>query len=102
MCEMLCQTAPKKKFKTKNEMYGYLTKLFSGDGNPMYRVHMFGRTYTAEMNKKVSVAVRIWAALHPEHYKEMGIRGALKAREKGLDGLPTKLEKAMENALKKK
>jgi hypothetical protein len=49
----------------------------------------------------VSVAVRIWAALYPEHYKEMVMRGALKAREKGLGGLPTKLEKAMENALKK-
>ncbi len=30
----------------------------------------------------------------------MGIRGAMKAREKGLRGLPTNIEKAMENALK--
>jgi hypothetical protein len=27
-----------------------------------------------ERNKKVSEAVKIWAALHPKHYKEMGIR----------------------------
>ena len=93
--------APKKKFQTKKERYKYLSQLFSGDGNPMHGVHMFGRTYTAERNKKVSEAVTIWAASHPEHYKEMGIKGALKAREKGLGGLPTKLEKAMENALKK-
>jgi DNA mismatch endonuclease, patch repair protein len=49
----------------------------------------------------VSEAVKVWAASHPEHYKKMGIRGALKVREMGLGGLPTKLEKAMENALKK-
>ena len=67
----------------------------------MYGVHIFGRTYTAERNKKVSEAVTIRAASRPEHYKEMGIRGAMKAREKGLRGLPTNIEKAMENALKK-
>jgi hypothetical protein len=66
----------------------------------MYGVRMFGRTYTAERNKKVSDAVKIWAASHPEHYKEMGIKGALKAREKGLHVLPTNIEKSMENALK--
>jgi len=88
--------APKKKFETKKERYKYLSELFSGDGNPMYGVHKFGRTYTAERNEKVSEAVTIWAASHPGHYKEMGIRGVLKAREKGLLGLPTNLEKAIE------
>ena len=47
----------------------------------------------------MSEGVKIWAASHPEHYKKMGIKGALKAREKGLRGLPTKLEKTIENAL---
>ena len=88
--------APKKKSETKRERYKYLSELFSGDGNPMYGVHIFGRTYTAERNKKLSEAVTIWAASHPGDYKEMGIRGALKAREKGLLGLPTNLEKATE------
>jgi hypothetical protein len=59
---------------------------------------MFGRMYIAEGNKKLSDAVKISAASHPEHYKEMGIRGAMKEREKGL---PTNIEKAMETALKK-
>jgi hypothetical protein len=58
----------------------------------VYGVHIFGRTYTAERNKKVSEAVTIWAASHPEHYKEIGIRSAMKEREG---------EKAMETALKK-
>jgi DNA mismatch endonuclease, patch repair protein len=93
--------APKKKFNTKEERYKYLSELFSGDGNPMYGVHIMGRTYTAERKKKVSEAVTMWAASHPHHYKEMVIRGAMKAREKGLRGLPTNIEKVMENALKK-
>jgi len=82
--------------KRNSKLRRYLSELFSGDGNPMYGVHIFGRTYTAEGNEKVSEAVTIWAASHPGHYKEMGIRGALKAREKGLLGLPTNLKKAIE------
>lgn len=39
--------------------------------------------------------------MHPEHYKRIGIKGALKARILGLSGLPAGIEKAMENALKK-
>jgi hypothetical protein len=58
--------APKKKFKTKEERYEYMSKLFRGDGNIMYDVHFFGRTYTPERNEKVSQAVKKWASLHPE------------------------------------
>jgi DNA mismatch endonuclease, patch repair protein len=93
--------APKKKFKTKEERYEYMSKLFRGDGNPMYDVHFFGRTYTPERNEKVSQAVKKWAALHPEHYKKIGIKGALKARKLGLSGLPTRIEEAMQIALYK-
>jgi DNA mismatch endonuclease (patch repair protein) len=93
--------APKKKFKTRDERYKYMSKIFSGDGNPMFDVHMFGRTYTPERNAKVSQAVKKWAELHPEHYKRIGIMGALKARMLGLSGLPTGIEKTMENALNK-
>jgi DNA mismatch endonuclease (patch repair protein) len=94
--------APKKKFKTREEQYAYLGKLFSGEGNPMYGVHInIGRTYTDERNRKVSEAVKKWAAEHPEHYKQMGAMGALAARKLGLSGLPTQLEKVMESALKK-
>ena len=76
-----------------------MSKIFSGDGNPMFDVHLFGRTYTPERNQKVSQALKKWAKLHPEHYVRIGIMGALKARELGLSGLPTRIEKAMQNAL---
>jgi hypothetical protein len=57
--------APKKKFKTKQEQYMGLSKLFSGKGNPMYDVHInIGRTHTPERNKKVSQAVKKWADKH--------------------------------------
>jgi hypothetical protein len=46
--------APKKKSKTKKQQYQYLATLFSGSGNPMYNVHLLGRIYTAERNRKVS------------------------------------------------
>jgi hypothetical protein len=58
-------------------MYKYLSQLFSGKGNPMYGVHMFGRTYTRERNERVSQAVKKWARLHPECYIKIGIKGAL-------------------------
>lgn len=32
--------APKKKFKTKQQQYEYLSKLFSGKGNPMFGDHI--------------------------------------------------------------
>jgi DNA mismatch endonuclease (patch repair protein) len=68
----------------------------------MYDVHInIGRTYTPERNQKVSQAVKIWAAEHPEHYQRMGTMGALAARQLGLFGLPTRLEKYMEYTLKK-
>ncbi len=54
----------------------------------MHDVHMFGRTYTPERNEKVYQVVKKWTALHPEHYKSMGIKGALKARKLGLSGVP--------------
>jgi hypothetical protein len=60
----------------------------------MFDIHLFGRTYTPERNEKVSQAVKKWAALHPEHYKKIGIKGALKARKLGLSGLPTRIEEA--------
>jgi DNA mismatch endonuclease (patch repair protein) len=93
----------KRKFKTKEERYQYISELFSGEGNPMYGNHTLnlGRKYTEERNRKVSLAVREWARLHPEHYYKIGILGALKARELGLSGTPTKPEIIMEQALKK-
>ena len=78
-----------------------MSKLFKGGGNPMYDVHLFGRTYTPERNEKVSRAVKKWAELHPEHYVRIGIMGALAARELGLSGLPTGIEKSMQIALDK-
>jgi G:T-mismatch repair DNA endonuclease (very short patch repair protein) len=45
--------------------------------------------------------VKKWAEWHPEHYKRIGIMGALKARMLGLSGLLTGIEKTMENALNK-
>jgi hypothetical protein len=45
-CFAIRYYSPKKKFKTKEDRYDYLSKLFSGDGNPMYGVRIFGRTYT--------------------------------------------------------
>jgi DNA mismatch endonuclease, patch repair protein len=95
--------APKKKFKTRKEQYEYVSRLFSGEGNPMYGDHTtnLGRTYTDERNKKVSEAVKKWAAKNPDHYSRIGIKGALKVRMMGLRGLPTGPEKIMENALKK-
>jgi G:T-mismatch repair DNA endonuclease (very short patch repair protein) len=94
---------PKRKFKTKEECYQYIGKLFSGTGNPMYGNHTLnlGRVYTPERNRKVSEAVRKWAKLHPEHYSRIGVMGALKARKLGLSGLPTGLEIIMEKALRK-
>ena len=95
---------PKRKFKTKKERYEYLSELFRGQGNPMYGDHStnLGRKYTAERNRKVSKAVKLWAKLHPEHYRKIGVLGALKARQLGLSGVPTSLEIMMENALKKR
>jgi very-short-patch-repair endonuclease len=94
---------PKRKFKTKEECYHYISKLFSGSGNPMYGNHTLnlGRVYTEERNKKVSEAVKKWAKMHPEHYCKIGVLGALKARELGLSGTPTGLELKMEKALQK-
>jgi DNA mismatch endonuclease, patch repair protein len=94
--------ASRRKFKTREEQYAYLSKLFSGEGNPMFDIHInIGRTYTAERNKKVSEAVKKWAAEHPEHYYRMGTLGASKTRELGLNGILNKLEQIMEDALKK-
>jgi DNA mismatch endonuclease (patch repair protein) len=94
--------ASKRKFKTREEQYVYLSKLFSANGNPMYGVHInIGRKYTPERNQKVSKAVKKWAAEHPEHYYRMGTLGASKTRELGLNGIATKLEQIMEDALKK-
>ena len=94
---------PKRKFKTREERYRYLGKLFSGTGNPMYGNHTLnlGRVYTPERNRRVSEAVKKWAKTHREHYYTIGILGALKARQLGLFGLPTGLEIKMEKALRK-
>lgn len=94
---------PKRKFKTKEERYQYLGKLFSGTGNPMYGNHTLnlGRVYTEERNKRVSEAVKIWAKAHPEYYYKIGILGALKARKLGLSLTPTRLEIKMGKALRK-
>lgn len=93
----------KRKFKTKEERYQYLGKLFSGTGNPMYGNHTLnlGRVYTEERNRKVSEAVKKWAKLNSEHYKKIGALGAKKARKMGLYGMPTGLETTMEKALRK-
>jgi len=94
---------PKKKFKTKEERYRYMSKINSGKGNAMYGNHTLnlGRVYTDERNKKVSEAVKKWAKEHPEHYYKIGILGAIKARELGLSGTPTGLELKMEKAVRK-
>jgi len=94
---------PKRKFKTKQERYQYIGKLFSGTGNPMYGNHTLnlGRVYTPERNRRVSEAVKEWAKTHREHYYKNGILGALKARKMGLSGIPTSLEIKMEKALRK-
>ena len=94
---------PKRKFKTKEECYKYMSKRMSGPGNPMYgnRTLNLGRVYTPERNRRVSEAVKKFAKLHPEHYHEMGVLGALKARKMGLSGIPTSLELKMEIALRK-
>jgi DNA mismatch endonuclease, patch repair protein len=94
---------PKRKFKTKEERYQYISNLFSGTGNPQYGNHTLnlGRVYTPERNRRVSEAVKKWAKTHPEHYYRMGVLGAIKARELGLSGTPTKPEEIMEAALKK-
>ena len=93
----------KRRFKTKEERYRYISKLFSGTGNPQYGNHRsnVGRVYTEERNKKVSEAVKMWAKTHREHYYKIGILGALKARELGLSGIPTGLEIKMEKELRK-
>jgi DNA mismatch endonuclease (patch repair protein) len=94
---------PKKKFKTKEECYKYISKLFSGTGNPMYGNHTLnlGRVYTEERNRRVAEAVKKWAETHQEHYRKIGVLGALKARKLGLFGLPTGLEIKMVKALRK-
>ena len=94
---------PKRKFRTKEERYQYISKLFSGTGNPQYGNHILnvGRVYTEERNKKISEAVKKWAKTHREHYYKIGILGALKARKMGLSGIPTSLEIKMEKALRK-
>jgi DNA mismatch endonuclease (patch repair protein) len=94
---------PKRKFKTKEERYQYLGKLFIGTGNPMYGNHTLnlGRVYTEERNKKVSEAVKKWAKSNPEYYKRIGSLGAQKARKLGLYGVSTGLETIMEKALRK-
>jgi DNA mismatch endonuclease, patch repair protein len=94
---------PKRKFKTRDEHYQYISKLFSSTGNPMYGNHTLnlGRVYTKERNKKVSNAVKEWAKTHREHYYKIGILGAMKARKMGLYGISTSLEIKMEKALRK-
>jgi hypothetical protein len=93
---------PRRRFKTREERYQYISKLFSGTGNPQYGNHTLnvGRVYTEERNKKVSDAVKKWAKAHPEHYYKMGVLGAVKARKLGLSGQPTGLEIRMEKALR--
>ena len=82
---------PKKRFKTKEECYKYISKLFSGTGNPMYGNHTLnlGRVYTEERNRRVAEAVKKWAETHQEHYRKIGVLGALKARKLGLFVWPT-------------
>jgi DNA mismatch endonuclease (patch repair protein) len=94
---------PKRKFKTREERYQYISKLFSGSGNPMYGNHTLnlGRVYTPERNRRVSEGVKKWAKAHPEHYYNMGVLGALKARKMGIYGIATNLETIMEKALRK-
>jgi DNA mismatch endonuclease (patch repair protein) len=94
---------PKRRFKTRKERYEYMSKFFSGRGNPMYGDHTtnLGRTYTAERNKKVAAASRRWIAEHPDEHRMKGVKGALQARKLGLFRLSTKLENKMEEALKK-
>jgi hypothetical protein len=94
---------PKKKFKTKEERFKYISELFTGTGNPQYGNHTLnvGRVYTEERNKKVSEAVKKWAKTHREHYYKIGILGALKARKMGLSGIPTSLEIKMEKDTQK-
>ncbi len=100
MCYQRRYYAPKRKFNTKQELYAYLSQLFSGTGNPMYDKHInIGRTYTDDRNRRVSEGLKKYAAGHPEHYYRMGTLGAAKTRELGLNGIPTKLQ-IMENALK--
>jgi len=94
---------PRRRFETKEERYQYISKLFTGTGNPQYGNHTLnlGRVYTEERNRRVSKAVKKWAKVHPEHYYRMGILGAMKARKLGLSGLPTGLEIRMKNALRR-
>jgi len=101
-CYANCLFEPKRKFKTKEERYQYISKLFSGTGNPMYGNHTLnlGRVYTPERNRRVSEAVTKWAKSHPEHYSRIGVLGAIKARKMGLYGISTSLETIMEKALR--
>ena len=71
---------PKRKFKTREERYHHISKLFSGTGNPQYGNHTLnlGRVYTEERNKKVSEGLKKWAQTHKDHYYKMGILGALR------------------------
>jgi DNA mismatch endonuclease, patch repair protein len=94
---------PKKKFKTKEERYQYLSELFTGTGNPQYGNHTLniGRVYTEERNRRVSEAVKEWAKTHREHYRKIGVLGALKARKMGLYRIPTGLEIIMKKVLRK-
>ncbi|HEY7569887.1 MAG TPA: DUF559 domain-containing protein [Nitrososphaeraceae archaeon] len=94
---------PKRKFETNKERYEYISKLFSGQGNPMYGDHTtnLGRIYTSERNKKVAAASRKWIAEHPDEHRKKAVKGALQASKLGLFQLSTKLEDKMEEALKK-
>ena len=66
---------PKKKFKTKEERYEYLSKLFSEEGNPMFGDHItnLGRKYTPERNKKVSEGGKRWIAQHPDEHRKKAV-----------------------------
>lgn len=66
----------------------------------MYDIHLFGRTYTSERNKKVSEAGKKWISEHPDEHRRKAVKGAIKCRELGLLGHPTQPEKDMEIALK--
>jgi hypothetical protein len=69
--------------KTRDERYQYVSKLFSGAGNPMYGNHTLnpGRVYTKERNKKVSNAVKEWAKTHREHYYRIGVLGGFESKK---------------------
>ena len=72
---------PKRRFETREKRYEYLSRLFSGQGNPMYGNHTLnlGRIYTAERNKKVAAASKRWIAEHPNEHRKKAVKGALQA-----------------------